>query len=519
MEGCQGDLTAPQKSGEVSLSHFIVQGTGQVPERLTAMGNIPRFVLWLCRKFSRQDLQALVQQLQAILADPQAEPQPRDDFRQQHPHYRDFSVDPQPPLTQPPAPSRTLDWRQLCKQFERQHHRPLAPIQRSGVDPVPRACRCPHCGAPRDYLYANDGRKATQLRCKVCHRYSQIAPHLRPSKTPYWCPYCHASLFRWKQRADCTIYKCPSLRCPHYQQKLQSLHWNEKLLQKLRPTQFKLYYQYREYHFPPSQLTPAAPDRPPVDLARLQRSSDVLGLVLAFHVSFALSARKTAQVLRQIFGVPLSYQSVLNYAQAAAYSCHAFNLRHQGPLSDTATGDETYLRIDGKHHYTFFFLDPQGHHITSYHVASQRDTLAATVALGEAARTLPEDRALRFITDGNPAYQAGLHFLNAHRSAAQPPHTLRQVIGLENLDSVAKEFRPFKQLIERLNRTYKYHVRPACGFATRNGAVALTTLFVTHYNFLRPHLALGYRVPIPLPELSSVTTLQGQWNKILALAA
>jgi hypothetical protein len=41
----------------------------------------------------------------------------------------------------------------------------------------------------------------------------------------------------------------------------------------------------------------------------------VLGRVLAFHVSFALSARKTAQVLRQVLGVPLSYKSVLNYAQ------------------------------------------------------------------------------------------------------------------------------------------------------------------------------------------------------------
>ena len=144
--------------------------------------------------------------------------------------------------------------------------------------------------------------------------------------------------------------------------------------------------------------------------------------------------------------------------------------------------------------------------------------MAATVALSEAARTLPEDRSLRFITDGNPSYQAGVHFLNAHRSASQPPHTLRQVIGLENRDEVSRDFRPFKQLIERLHRTYNHHVRPACGFEAQNGAVALTTLFVTHYNFLRPHLALGYRVPVPLPELSSITTLQGQWNKILELA-
>jgi len=485
------------------------------------MGKITRLVLWLCRKFTRQDLQDLVEQLQQVLAGHEPEIHPRDDFRQQHPHYRDFYVDPQAPLTQPPAvppPQPTLDWRWLCARYLQRCGRPLAPVRRRGTRTPPAGCRCAHCGAPRDFLYLNDGRQASQLLCKVCGRLSQLAPHHRPAKTPYWCPYCHSALYRWKQRPDGTLYKCPSDRCPHYLQKQQALKWNEKLLQKLRLSQFKLRYQYREYHFRPAQLAPSAPDRPLVDLTRLHRSSDVLGLVLAFHISFALSARKTACVLRQIFGVPLSYQSVLNYAQAAAYYCHAFNLRHKGPLSDTATGDETYIRVAGKHQFTFFFLDPQQHQITSYHVAAERDALAATVALGEAARTLPEDRALRFITDGNPAYQAGVHFLNPHRSPAQPGHSLRQVIGLENRDEVSTEFRPFKQLIERLNRTSKYHVRPACGFATRNGAVALTTLFVTHYNFLRPHLALGSRVPVSLPELSSVLTLQGKWNKILELA-
>jgi transposase-like protein len=288
------------------------------------------------------------------------------------------------------------------------------------------------------------------------------------------------------------------------------------LLQKLRLSQFKLSYQYREYHFRPAQLAPATPDPPTLGLNRLHRSSD--GLVLAFHISFALSARKTAQVLRQVFGVPLSYQSVLNYAQAAAYYCHHFNLRHKAPFSSTATGDETYIRVAGKHHFTFFFLDPQGHHITSYHVAPERDELAATVALGEAARTLLQDRSLLFITDGNPSYQAGVHFLNRHRSPHQPPFTLLQVIGLENLGAISTQYRPFKQLLERLNRTYKYHVRSACGFATRNGAVALTTLFVTHYNFLRPHMALQYRIPIALPELNSLSTLQGKWTKILEMA-
>jgi hypothetical protein len=79
------------------------------------MGSITRLVLWLCRKFTHQDLQELVQRLQEILAGRQPEPQPRDDFRQQHPHYRDFYVDPRPPLTEPltpPPAAPSLDWQQ-----------------------------------------------------------------------------------------------------------------------------------------------------------------------------------------------------------------------------------------------------------------------------------------------------------------------------------------------------------------------------------------------------------------------
>ena len=161
---------------------------------------------------------------------------------------------------------------------------------------------------------------------------SSLAAIVRP-KPVYWCPYCRSALYRWKQRPNSTLYKCPCDHCPHYLQKQQALKWNEKLLQKLRLSQFKPRYQYWKYYFQPAQLDPSAPDRPTVDLTRIHRSSDVLGLVLAFHISFALSARKTAQVLPQVFGVSLSYQSVLNYAQGAAYYCHAFNLRHKAPLS------------------------------------------------------------------------------------------------------------------------------------------------------------------------------------------
>jgi len=95
----------------------------------------------------------------------------------------------------------------------------------------------------------------------------------------------------------------------------------------------------------------------------------------------------------------------------------------------------------------------------------------------------------------------------------------KKVIGLQNLDAESEEYRSYKQLIERLNRTYKYNVRPTAGFNCTNSAMSLTTLFVTNYNFLRPHMSLQYQPPMPLQELKALPTIQARWTKILTLAA
>lgn len=49
--------------------------------------------------------------------------------------------------------------------------------------------------------------------------------------------------------------------------------------------------------------------------------------------------------------------------------------------------------------------------------------------------------------------------------------TKHTVSGLRNLDPESEQYRPFKQLVERLNRTYKFHTRPRAGFKHFYGAV------------------------------------------------
>jgi transposase-like protein len=243
---------------------------------------------------------------------------------------------------------------------------------------------------------------------------------------------------------------------------------------------------------------------------------NTLCLALTFHISLGISARKTAYILQNVFQLPASYQTVLNYTKYAATYCHRFNMKFKGPVDSTQTGDETYIKISGEYAYTHFFITPTRRIISAYHIDDTRDTLPATVAMNEALRTAPDDQDLTLITDGNPSYASGIHYLNESREKYKIVH--KKVIGLQNLDSESTEFRPFKQLIERLNRTYKFHTQAAAGFASKAGAIALTTLFVTYYNFFRPHASLGYESPIPREDLIAIPTLQGKWAQVLNVA-
>ena len=92
------------------------------------------------------------------------------------------------------------------------------------------------------------------------------------------------------------------------------------------------------------------------------------------------------------------------------------------------------------------------------------------------------------------------------------------VIGLENLDKESKTYRRFKQIVERLNRTYKYHTRPRNGFKTFDGAVCLTVLFVAFYNFMRPHSALNGGVPVELESLKGIELYPRMWSVFLQQA-
>ena len=131
------------------------------------MKKTARFVIWICSKFTRQEIEEIIQGLLDVLANRNPLIKPKDDFKEKHPHYCNFFVDANPPLKTPPKTRPKLDWRKLLSTYEEKRGHPLRPVDtRNPKTKVPKGSICNICGASCQYLYFNDGKKRTQLKCR-----------------------------------------------------------------------------------------------------------------------------------------------------------------------------------------------------------------------------------------------------------------------------------------------------------------------------------------------------------------
>ena len=83
------------------------------------MKKIARFAIWICRKFTRAEIEDIIKELSDILADRNPEVKPGDDFQEKHPNYRRFFVDPLAPLKAPKDIPPKLNWKELLHRYRR----------------------------------------------------------------------------------------------------------------------------------------------------------------------------------------------------------------------------------------------------------------------------------------------------------------------------------------------------------------------------------------------------------------
>ena len=94
------------------------------------------------------------------------------------------------------------------------------------------------------------------------------------------------------------------------------------------------------------------------DLNKIHFDQKVLGLVLTYYVNYGLSSRKTALILRQVHGLKISHQTVINYASKVSKLVKPLVDNYPYQLTNTLSGDETYIKVRGKNQYVFFWSDP-----------------------------------------------------------------------------------------------------------------------------------------------------------------
>lgn len=131
-----------------------------------------RIVKWFCRQLTFNELASAVVIFHEVLSnsrdDISLKPNPKP------PHYRRFRVDTLPPILKSDYESeeKKLSWVELKKEIELKTGKELFPVKRTHGKSPPVGCVCGTCGAPQKYLYLNNGKMDSQVKCKICGKTS-----------------------------------------------------------------------------------------------------------------------------------------------------------------------------------------------------------------------------------------------------------------------------------------------------------------------------------------------------------
>lgn len=424
------------------------------------------------------------------------------------PKYQKFKTDRLPTV----IPFFRQDWKFLIEYYRYRYGKDLKPVRRRNGNSVPDDKVCPVCGAPHQYLYDNNGGKG-QYQCKVCGT-TFISGEIHTKPVHYRCPYCGHVLVPIKDRACFRIHKCTNRKCAYYLNNLKKISSDCTDSEK---SQYKLHYLYREFTIDFFRMDIRSLPKNASSLRFTKYSSHIMSLCLTLNVNLQLSLRKTAQALEDLYGIRISHQQIANYAKTAAMVIKPFVDDYDYGASDTMVADETYIKVRGVKGYIWFVMDAVSRSVLGYRVSSDRSVGPCILAMRAAFRhfrKLPEN--FHFIADGYSAYPlAAQQFYLSRGSDFE--FEVTQVIGLTNDDPVSTEFRPYKQMVERLNRTFKSSYRMTCGYDGFEGADYSVALWVAYYNFLRPHKNNSFRPLNHLNELDGAENMPAKWQILIRL--
>ena len=423
------------------------------------------------------------------------------------PNYQKFKVDKLPKIIR----FEKVDYQFLLAYYQHKYNKIIKPIRRRNGKSISSKIVCPRCGAPHDYIYDNNGNRG-QFQCKICGQNFNES-NFANKPVVMICPYCGRTLSPKKERKHFTIHKCTNPNCSYYLNNLKKLPNAIKPSEKFK---YKLHYIYREFNINFFKIDLHTISDRAISFNFRKFNPHIMGLCLTYHVNLKLSTRQTAHALAEVHGIKISHTMVSNYALTAASVIKPFVDTFDYNPSKILSADETYIKVKGIRHYVWFVMDACKKSILGYQVSDTRSVGPCILAMRmafEKFKTFP-NKALKFIADGYSAYPLAKQQFELEENKE---FDITQVIGLTNDDAVTKEYRWVKQIVERLNRTFKSSYRVTCGYGTPNGALYGVSLWVAYYNFLRPHPYTYWKPLNRIDALDKAGNMPAKWQLLILL--
>lgn len=157
-------------------------------------------------------------------------------------------------------------------------------------------------------------------------------------------------------------------------------------------------------------------------------------------------------------------------------------------VGDVWVADETVLDIDGKNVWFWDIIDEKTRFLLASRVSLTRGTKDAESLMRKAAERagkMPE----KVITDKLAAYLDGVE--------------LAFGADTEHVRSKGFTIQPNTNLIERFHGTLKDRTKVMRGLKNVESAIEFTDGWLVHYNFFRPHSAIGDKTPAESAGLQS----------------
>ena len=330
--------------------------------------------------------------------------------------------------------------------------------------------KCPRCHSHELYKFGLDKQANQKYQCKKCKR--QFAPDSVSveRKSPYpRCPKCGCATYLHHQYKHYNRYKCGSKKCNH------------------------VIVQYHNTNIDPTSSESITGS---LSMKGMRFSLNTILTALTLYFLNNSSTRAIAQFLWVTQGIKVSHVTIASWTNKFApfFKNKADKFKETLDLnSDDWHADETVVFINGERYYLWLAIDSETRFILAFHLTKSRSEESAFTLINQAKEF---GAPLNFITDRLPSYNQAAKLLSNTKHVAVKPMS----------NDITNN------LIESFNKTFKAWYKAKKGFNSFEKANNLISLFIFHYNFIRPHGSLNGCTPAEVSDLNT-----NDLNKTLGL--